>query len=128
MPEPNGPTLVTPPQGSGLWSVVMYVVDKPQALAIIFALVLLGMFLGIVPSVLTQKQAVADTKLDTIISNQASVRVATESEYADLMKALADATLRSDTKNDQLIKIMRGMCLLQAKQSNDSAALSYCNP
>lgn len=115
-------------QDKGYWRVITYVVEKPHALAIIFALVLLGMFIGIIPSGLTAGQSVANTKLDTIISNQASTKITNDNRYAELLKAVSESTTRSEQKTDQLIKIMRGMCLLQAKESNDSAALSYCNP
>ncbi len=108
--------------------IVNYVVEKPQALSIIFALLLIGMLIGVVPSALQTDVNTTEKKVDQILINQQNNRQTADTRYANLQQSIQDANNRSDAKMDQLIKIMRGSCLLQAKLSNDSAALSYCNP
>lgn len=121
---------VSPPtlKVKGVMSVVAYVVDKPQALAIIFALVLLGMFLGIVPSTLSNNLVAMDTKLDTIVTQHTQIMSTTENRYNGLQQQITTQNTTQTAQNEKMIQIMRGMCLIIAKQSADAAALSYCNP
>lgn len=109
-------------------SVVTYVVDKPQALAIIFALVLLGMFLGVIPSTIsTNLDAVAEGQR-MIMQEHALMKETTETRYNGLQNQLRTQNTTQSQQNEKMIQIMRGMCLIIAKQSEDAAALSYCNP
>lgn len=112
----------------GLMGVVTYVVDKPQALAIIFALVLLGMFLGVVPSTLTTQLENVDKKLDNIIVQHETMKEMTSARYDALQDQLHNQIDMQTAQSEKMIQVMRGMCLIIARQSNDSAALSYCNP
>jgi|GEM_PF-5541359 len=116
------------PKEKSIWSVVTYVVEKPQSLAIIFALVLLGMFIGVIPSNVSSTLASHDEKLTRILGEHAEMEKGRENQFKTLQSAVVEATGRSDAKTDQLIKIMRGMCLLQAQKSDANAALTYCNP
>ena len=109
-------------------SVVTYLVDKPQALAIIFALVLLGMFLGFLPSTLSENQEAMLYNQRQIIANQELVKITTEARYNGLQEQLRVANAAQATQNEKMIQIMRGMCLIIAKQSANTESLSLCNP
>lgn len=119
---------VEPMKVKGYLSVFNYVVDKPQSLAILFALCLLGMFFGILPSQLENNQRALMDGQREILSNQEASRLSTQTRYDSLQEQLRTQNTQQSEQTDKMIQIMRGMCLIIAKQSADSSALSYCNP
>jgi hypothetical protein len=135
MKQIQPPTEIQDVKARTFFSVITYVVDKPQSLAVIFALVMLGMFIGIIPSTFLKSQQEVAVKVDTLITNQATLlanqnaaKERADNRQESILAAIQATNNNSAVQTEKLIQIIRGMCLLIAKQSNDSAALSYCNP
>lgn len=113
--------------------VVTYVVEKPQSLAVIFALVMLGMFLGVVPSTFLESQqemAVTLNMMSTdhkaILANQEAARIRADDRQNVIIKVIETNNVSTAAQTKELIQIMRGMCLIIAKQNINDTAL--CNP
>lgn len=108
-------------------NVIKYVTKEPHALAIIFALTLMAIVLGLIPSSLETKIERIDAGLLDIKSEHRSMMDTTLTRYNALESKLDASTDITSKQNEIIIKLLRGSCLLQT-QGDQDAALSFCNP
>jgi hypothetical protein len=118
------PEQVTPPSAKAPWyvSTAMQVIMLPGGVAILVLAVLFGMMTGIIPSTFTTDISTIKNDVTTIKNGQITIM----QEHVELKQYIADVVAAGNKQDEVLIKLLRGICILQSKTSADQ--LQYCNP
>lgn len=96
-----------------------WLLGQPGGIAIIFSFILLGMLMGILPSTLSSTIYAVNTKVDNI---SATMTI----EHTGIRQQIGDAVTAAAAKGETDTKLLRGICLIMAKDRNEQ--ISYCNP
>lgn len=111
------PEEVKNPSSKQPWyiSMVMQVITLPGGVAVLIVLVFLGMLTGYIPTAFTDDIVTIKTNVDNLRAGQFEIK-----------QQIINSTEDNNKQDEILIKLLRGICILQAKNSADQ--LQYCNP